>query len=102
MMKMIARIEYEDKIKKNEELLNIYIKNNKLVISDIKETIPSELRKSILTWISNANMNTSKIGSTEFGKKFKLVKDEGTCTLHCIDGDITMPKYTLEFEYECN
>lgn len=100
MMKMIARIEYEDKIKKNEELLNIYIKNNKLVISDIKETIPSELRKSILTWISNANMNTSKIGSTEFGKKFKLVKDEGTCTLHCVDGDITMPKYTLEFEYE--
>lgn len=98
--KMIAKAKHEESIKRKEELINRYIKQDKLIISEIKETIPSELRTSILTWISNANMNTSKIGNTEFGKRFKLYKEEGTCILHCQDGDITMPKYILEFDYD--
>lgn len=98
--KMIAKAKHEESIKRKEELINRYIKQDKLIISEIKEIIPSDLRTSILTWISNANMNTSKIGNTEFGKRFKLYKEEGTCILHCEDGDISMPKYILEFDYD--
>ena len=43
-------------------------------------------------------MSASKVGNTEFGKQYRLIKEEGTCVLHCEDGDITMPKYILEFD----
>ena len=102
MNKMMAKIEYEEKIKRKEEMISQYIKNNKLDISAINNIVSPDLRISILTWISNANMNPDKVANTEFGKKFKLIKNEGTCVLHCSDGDITMPRYIMEFENECN
>ena len=102
MNKMMAKIEYEEKIKRKEEMISQYIKNNKLDISAINNIVSPDLRISILTWISNANMNPDKVANTEFGKKFKLIKNEGTCILHCSDGDITMPRYIMEFENECD
>ena len=102
MNKMMAKIEYEEKIKRKEEMISQYIKDNKLDISTINNIVSPDLRISILTWISNANMNPDKVANTEFGKKFKLIKNEGTCILHCSDGDITMPRYIMEFENECD
>ena len=98
----MAKIEYEEKIKRKEEMISQYIKDNKLDISTINNIVSPDLRISILTWISNANMNPDKVANTEFGKKFKLIKNEGTCILHCSDGDITMPRYIMEFENECD
>ena len=102
MNKMMAKIEYEEKIKRKEEMISQYIKDNKLDISAINNIVSPDLRISILSWISNANMNPDKVANTEFGKKFKLIKNEGTCILHCSDGDITMPRYIMEFENERN
>ena len=102
MDKVLAKLKYESENEKKKEMIEKYIKGNTLDISSINETVPTDFRISILTWISNANMNVDKISNTEFGKKFKLIKNEGTCILHCTDGDITMPKYILEFDYERN
>ena len=96
--KMMAAQEYEKNVNEKKKLVHKYIKNNKLSVAEIDDVIPSELRISILQWISIANMNVSKSSSTEFGENYHLVQEEGTCVLHCEDGDITMPKYTLEFD----
>lgn len=42
-------------------------------------------------------MNSGKIGRTEYGQEFRLVRKPGTCVLHFEDGDLTMPAYVLEF-----
>ncbi len=102
MNKMMAKLEYEEKIKRKEEIINQYIKDNRLDISTINNIVSPDLRISILTWISNANMSPDNVANTEFGKKFKLIKNEGTCILHCSDGNITMPRYVMEFDYECD
>ena len=98
--KMAAKVEYEENIKRKEKLINQYIIDNKLDISKIEDRISIDLRMSLLKWISNANMSTSKVGNTEYGKKFRLIKEDGETILHCEDGDITIPKYILEFEDE--
>ena len=98
MDKMMAKLEFEKEAAEKEHWIQKYVVNNQLRVSDIQDTIPVALRISILTWISIANMSASKVGNTEFGKKYRLIKEEGTCVLHCEDGDITMPKYILEFD----
>ena len=70
--------------------------------SYLSGVIPEAMRKMLLTWISLANMTVTKTASTEFGQKFHLLKEEGTCILHCEDGNLTMPKYVLEFDDERN
>ena len=98
MEKMMAKLEFEKEAEEKEQWIQKYVVNNQLRVSDIQDIIPVALRISILTWISIANMSASKVGNTEFGKKYRLIKEEGTCVLHCEDGDITMPKYILEFD----
>ncbi len=104
MQKIMAKLEYEKTNKKKEEMINKYIKNNRLDISNINEIVSPDLRICLLTWISNANMHPDKIANTEYGKKFRLIEPEKneTCILCCNDGNIRMPKYILEFDYECN
>ena len=68
-----------------------------LKISEIHEVIPSFAREVLLRWIANANMVESRSGMTEFGNTYHLGKEEGTCVLHCEDGDLTMPCYVLTF-----
>lgn len=98
MDKIIALQEYEEAANKKKSQVYQYIKNNRLCIEEIHDVISPDLRISILQWISLANMNTSKTGSTEFGEKYILRREKGNCVLHCEDGDITMPRYILEFE----
>ncbi len=98
MDKIIALQEYEEAANKKKSQVYQYIKNNRLCIEEIHDVISPDLRISILQWISLANMNTSKTGNTEFGEKYILRREKGNCVLHCEDGDITMPRYILEFE----
>lgn len=44
-----------------------------------------------------ANMNSEKIGQTEFGQEYRLIRKKGNCVLKCEDGDLTMPAYVMEF-----
>lgn len=97
MEKMMARVKYEEETKKKNSLVEKYIHDGKLNVAEIQDIIPSEVRMTILGWIAVANMNVSRTGNTELGKKFKLIKQEGTCVLKCADGNLTMPRYILEF-----
>ena len=74
-----------------------FVKDHQLKISEIHEVIPSFAREVLLRWIANANMVESRSGMTEFGNAYHLGKEEGTCVLHCEDGDLTMPCYVLTF-----
>ena len=100
--KQMAFNQYEFEMRKRKELVQKYVHDGKLSVAKIDEVIPEVVRKILLSWISLANMTTTKTGNTEFGQKYHLIKEEGTCVLHCEDGDLTMPNYILEFENERN
>ena len=97
MEKTAKKLEYFKQLEKDKEMVMKYIRNNKLTIADINEVITENMRISILRWISNANMSASKTGITEYGQKYRLVRNEEICVLHCEDGDLEMPSYTFEF-----
>ncbi|MDD6490598.1 MAG: TIGR02677 family protein [Clostridia bacterium] len=98
MEKQMQKNQYLEQVEKNKNMVTKYIRNNRLDISDIDECISEDTRTTLLRWISLANMTNSKTASTEFGRKFHLVKKDGQCTLKCTDGDLVMPKYVMEFE----
>ena len=75
-----------------------YINNNRLLVSDINDTVSESTRLILLRWISSANLSSSKTGRTEYGQEFHLKREEGYCTLHCEDGDLEMPAYVFEFD----
>ena len=75
-----------------------YIKDNKVVFSEIEEVLTEDIRNTFLQWIVQANMNSQKTGRTEYGQEYRLVRNEGNCELQCEDGKLTMPAYVLEFK----
>ncbi len=95
--KYMQRMEYLQNIDKEKKLVMKYITDGKVVFSEIKDVIPEYVRSIFLQWISQANMNSDKLGRTEYGQQYKVVRKEGYCTLHCVDGDLKMPTYELEF-----
>ena len=98
MEKLMQKNQYLAQVEENKNIVTKYIKGNKLDISAIDECISEDTRTTLLRWISLANMTNSKSASTEFGRKFKLIKKDGKCTLRCIDGNLIMPIYVMEFE----
>ena len=84
----------------NRLMVERYITGNRLSVGDITEQISGSVRITLLSWISLANGSKSRTGLTEFGRRYRLLREEGTCTLHCEDGDIEMPRFVLEFEDE--
>lgn len=96
--KMMQREAYLQSVKKQKEIVMRYVKDKKIVFSEIEEPV-SEITKNIfLQWITMANMNSHKLGQTEFGQEYRLIQGEGTCVLKCEDGDLTMPAYIVEFK----
>ena len=75
-----------------------YIKDHKIVFSEIAESMTEDTRRVFLQWIAQANMNSQKKGRTEYGQEYQLFREKGTCILKCEDGDLTMPSYILEFK----
>lgn len=43
-------------------------------------------------------MSSRRMGRTEYGQEYRLIRKKGTCVLKCEDGLLTMPAYTLEFK----
>ena len=75
-----------------------YIKDNKITFSEIEEVVSKETRIIFLQWITQANMNSMKIGRTEYGQEYHLTKSKEKCVLKCEDGDLIMPAFVLEFK----
>ena len=95
--KMMQREAYLQSVKKQEETVMRYVKDQKIVFAEIEETVPEMTKNLFLQWITRANMNAQRSGQTEFGQEYRLLQEEGTCVLKCEDGDLTMPAYILEF-----
>ena len=97
MEKMIQREAYLKQVQGQKEIVMHYIKDHKIVFSEISERVTEDTRKVFLHWIAQANMNSQKKGRTEYGQEYRLMREKGTCVLKCEDGDLTMPSYILEF-----
>lgn len=91
------RSEYLRKAQQEKELVLHYIRDNKIVFSEIEEVITEHTKNVFLQWIALANMNSQKRGRTEYGQEYQLKRMKGTCTLNCEDGRLTMPAYIMEF-----
>ncbi len=100
--KILQRNAYLEQMDEDKRMVLKYINKNKLDISAIDEVVPESTRTALLRWISAAGMTASKTGRTEYGKKYKLVKKTGICTLKCEDGNLVMPSYVLEFEEDAD
>lgn len=96
--KMAQRESYLRKAQRQRELVLRYIKDQKIRFAEIDEVISEDTRSIFLQWIALANMSSQKLGRTEYGQEYLLVKREGSCVLRCEDGDLRMPDYVLEFK----
>ena len=95
---MIQREAYLRQAKRQKEIVMQYIKDHKIVFSEIREPVTEETRTVFLQWIAQANMNSQKLGRTEYGQEYRLIRGKEDCVLKCEDGDLVMPAYILEFE----
>ena len=98
MEKLLQREAYLRKARRQKEIVLHYIKDHKIIFSEIQEKVSEETRTVFLQWIAQANMNSQKKGRTEYGQEYILKKTKDTCVLRCEDGDLTMPSYILEFK----
>ena len=95
---MIQRQSYLQNARKQKEIVMRYIKDNRITFSEIGEKVPEDARNIFLQWIALANMNSQKLGRTEYGQEYQLIRGDGNCVLDCEDGALTMPAYVLEFK----
>lgn len=99
MRKAAERTAILEKKKNEQRLIESFIVNGRISVAELENTVvPEVLRTSLLRWISDANRNKSGSGTTDFGRKFHLRKDDGKAVLHCVDGELYMPSYIIEFE----
>ena len=98
--KAAQRNQYLRGLEEDRDLVLRYIRDKRLDICQITDCIPAATRETLLRWIAQANLTSSKSGRTEYGQAFRLIRGEGTHTLCCEDGDLEIPAYILEFEGE--
>jgi len=98
--KLQQRMSHLKQMEHEKQLVFRYIKDNRLDFTAVEDVVPDSVRITFLQWIAQANMNSEKIGRTEYGQEFRLIQKEGTCVLQCEDGRLTMPAYVLEFKAE--
>ena len=95
--KLSRRTQYLKEIEAERTRMMRYIRDGKLEVDQIRETVPQSVRQTLLQWISQAGLSTTGKGRTEYGQEFLLKRKEGTCILKCQDGDLRMPRYVLDF-----
>ena len=94
----MQREAYLNQARRQREIMLHYIKENRIIFSEIQETVSAETRTIFLQWIAQANMSSQKMGRTEYGQEYRLIRKKGNCVLKCEDGDLVMPSYVLEFK----
>lgn len=95
---MLAKI-----IKNREEekkILDSYIIENKIDFSKLP-IIDSNVRLTLLRWLSKGMNSPEKIGKTEDGRVYRVESPKTKlekCELICTDGTFEMPAYVIRFE----
>ncbi len=89
---------YKKQLEDERKEIEKYINNGKIEIKKLP-VVKSTFRKTLLKWISKANMNLNKQITIEDGRKIKLICEEQRkrCVLRCDDGNLEMPAIILEF-----
>lgn len=85
--KRMQRENYLQHARKQKEIVMRYIKDNRITFSEIRENVPEDVRIIFLQWIAQANMNSQRLGRTEYGQEYQLFRGEGNCVLDCEDGE---------------
>ena len=69
-----------------------------------KTVIEPRVREILLKWLSDALENSEYTGRTEDGRRFVLDRSQISerCTVHCEDGNFTMPSLSFVFLEEEN
>lgn len=99
---MLKEEKRQKMLKEREEetdLINSYIQDGKIDFSTLPQ-ISGKVRTVFLRWISKAMENSQHIARSEDGRSYRLILDEEkkTCFVHCDDGILKMPAYTICFE----
>lgn len=96
--KTALRQKFLEEQERTKKLALQYIQNGKLDFSAITDTLEPSTRQIFLNWVVLANNASDRYAITEYGQKFHLLRQPGSCMLHCTDGNLTMPAYVLVFE----
>ncbi len=97
--KQEQRQAYLKEIAHDRDMVMKYLQGNRLDVSTIGDCVQPSVRQALLRWISEALTTQDRRGRTEYGSSFRLEWDgHSQCTLHCQDGDLTMPAYVFIFE----
>lgn len=96
--KQLQKQAHQEMISSQIRIANTYIKAKRIDFKDIVDEISPATRLLLLSWVASANGTIDKVGTSEFGRRFKLMRMDETITLHCSDGDLQMPRFILEFE----
>lgn len=87
-----------ERIEKEKELLDSYIKDNRLDFANLPVLEPYA-RNIFLTWLSKALERKDRRSKTEDGRTYYIEERTGSmCVVECTDGAFTMPEYTICFE----
>lgn len=76
MEKLLQREAYLKQARKQKEIVMHYIRDGRIVFADIEETITESTRIVFLQWIAQANMNSQKIGRTEYGQEYRMIPEK--------------------------
>lgn len=89
---------YQKQLEENRKEIEKYIKNGKIEIKELP-VVKSNVRKTLLKWISKAGLMIDKQITSEDGRKIKLIYPQNgeRCILKCEDGNLEMPAYELQF-----
>lgn len=93
-----VRREMLEQQEREREMLDSYIKNNRLEFANLP-VIEPQIRDIFLQWLSKALEREDETAKTEDGRTFHLEGNrEETCVVRCTDGEFTMPAFSICFE----
>ena len=98
--KAMQRLEIQEKKDAQQKKIEALIKERKIICSELP-VIDEDIRKILLGWISRALADEERKSRTDQGRHYHVYKEqEGTCILHCSDGDLLMPCFVIAFDEE--
>ncbi|MEW6064689.1 hypothetical protein P378_01175 [Desulforamulus profundi] len=98
-----AKAEYLAHQRQQAELLGKFLEQGSITISSL-DTVPASTRQVLLKWIGLCLANKSRQIRTPDGIEISLLLPENRqrTVLHCEDGELDMPDYTLNFRQLAN
>lgn len=89
---------YLKQLQESQKEIQQYIKDGKVTIKELP-VVKSNVRKTLLKWISKAGLMNGKQITIEDGRKVKLIYPQNgeRCVLKCEDGNLEMPAFELQF-----